>query len=256
MCDLLDVAFIVISWVLPVVDRMHQGCVAVTDCFENVSQKAISKAQAVVAFAAGLPKAFQDKVASCLGYFRTERVWVCGSNLLSRLFQWSAVLCLSAIVALVFCPAACACVLTAVVLAYWEMGWVFWLLLLDLISIAVVCTSWCRWCFHTLSDAPGRICSATSNSLEETVSTFQRLVKSCFSKLTAYVEHTTLTALRKLKALVWRLLVYPFVLLAMVGHLPSLSAWHAAMNAPMWMFTPTTDRLFSCRACHSVWGSV
>lgn len=45
-----------------------------------------------------------------------------------------------------------------------------------------------------------------------------------------------LEAMRELTALVWWLLVYPLVLLAMVGHLSFLSAWHAAMNRPVWMF--------------------
>ena len=214
---LLELALILLSWLLPVVGRVQQACQTVIDCFETVSQKAVSKAQAVVTFVKGLPKALQNTVSSWLGHRTTESLWVCGSNMISRLIQWSAVMCLLAIVALVLFPVACACVLTAVAAAYLEMGWVFWLLLLDLMSIAVVCTYWCQWCFHALSDAPGRIWSTTSSRLGKAVSSFQRHIKSCLSKVTAYFELTTSNAMRSLIALVRWLMVYPLVLLAKVG---------------------------------------
>ena len=189
------------------------------DRFNSFGKKTIANAQATVDHVTGLPKELQDQVASFPGHRTAGRLWVCGSKLLSGLVQWSAVMCLLAIVTLVLFPAACACILTAVVAAYLEMGWVFWLLLLDLVSIAVACTSGCRWFFQAVSAAPGRIWSASSKCLEDAVSIFQSHVTSCFSKATDYVEYTILSAIKKLKALVWWFMVYPFVLLAMVGRL-------------------------------------
>ena len=219
---LLRVACAFIFCILPA-EQLCQGRKKIVHCFVSFGQKTTANAQAAVDLVTGLPKALQDQVASCLGHRTSERLRVCGSNLLSGLVRWSAVMCLLAIVTLVLFPAVCACVLTAVVAAYVEMSWVFWLLLLDFVSIAVVCTSWSRCFFQAISDPADRSCIAISQNLEHAASIFQSGFKSYFSKATAYVEDTVffsvLKAVKKLRALVWWLMGYPFVLLAMVSRL-------------------------------------
>ena len=108
---------------------------------------------------------------------------------------------------------------------------------------------------------PGRIWSASSKSLEDAVNIFQGRVKSCCSKATAYLEYTILSARKKLKALIWCLMVCLPLCTACNGrsfaaaHLSFPSAWHAAVHRPVQMFKRMTDQHFSCRACHSLWGS-
>ena len=121
-----------------------------------------------------------------------------------------------------FCyPATCAYGVTAVAAACAELGWTFWLLLLDTTCAAVACVTCCWWLFQTISDALRRIWSASSNSLshgaQNTFSSFQKQVSSHLSKPTVFLRHTLSSALRQMKALLWSLTVYPLTLLLEVG---------------------------------------
>lgn len=167
---------------------------------------AFDKAQAGVTMMKRLAAALQNTAQSLC-----KQLWV----------QGSAVLCFIASLAAIFHPATCAYGVKAVAAAYAELGWMFWLLLLDTTCAAVACIPCCRWLFRTIRGALGRIWSASSISFsygaQPTVSSFQERVNSHFSKATALVRHTLSSALRQLKALLWLLTVCPLTLVLEVG---------------------------------------
>lgn len=61
--------------------------------------------------------------------------------------------------------------------AVFKLGWLFWLLLLRMICVAMPCLACCRWFLQAINDGSGRIWSASSNSsahdLQTAVRTFQ-----------------------------------------------------------------------------------
>lgn len=164
-----------------------------------------------------------------------EKLWV----------QGSAMLCFIATFAAVCYPATCAYGVTAVAAAYAELGWMFWLLLLDITCAAVACVTCCRWLFQIISDALSRIWSASSISLShgahDTVSSFSGRVNSHLGKATAFSRHTLSGALRQLKALLWLLTVYQLTLFFEVGVCCCL-AHLLSPCPPVW---PTTDQGFA-----------
>lgn len=62
---LLDVALAFISCILPL-EQICQGGKKVVDYVESFGQKTIANVQAAVDHVTGLPKVWQDQVASCL----------------------------------------------------------------------------------------------------------------------------------------------------------------------------------------------
>ena len=66
------------------------------------------------------------------------------SNLVFRLVWCLAVFCFVATIAVVYCAKACASASTAVAEAYAELGWLFWLLLLDILCVAAACVVSCQ----------------------------------------------------------------------------------------------------------------
>lgn len=61
--------------------------------------------------------------------------------------------------------------------AVFKLGWLFWLLLLRMICVAMPCLACCRWFLQAINDGSARIWSASSNSsahdLQTAVRTFQ-----------------------------------------------------------------------------------
>lgn len=141
--------------------------------------------------------------------------------MLLQIVQWSAVLCLFAVMIAVFYPAAIVCIVTATAAAYLKMGWPFWWVLLDIVCVALLCIDWSRVVLRAIRDNPGRLWSAVSKNLfgdlEDVVATCQGRLKSHLSKVTAAARHTALNVMRKFMALAWLLTLYPLTLLSQVG---------------------------------------
>ena len=176
-------------------------------------QKTIVKAQTIMTTVKRLSVALRDTAHVC--HHTIKRLWVRGSHLLLRLVQWSAVLCLTAMFAAVLYPMACVGIITALAFACLEMRWLFWLLRLDVASIAAVGGAWCQRIFRSVKAGPSKIWSAIQalsafhigicflNRLVDGRSIFKSHIKSCFSKATAYTTQTMLYAMRKFIVLTW-----------------------------------------------------
>ena len=142
------------------------------------------------------------------------------SNLLLCLVWCLAVFCFIATIAIVYCPEACASASTAVAAAYLELGWLFWLLLLDVLCVAAACVVCCQRLLQAICTSR-RVWSASSESLCHYIRsagrTFQGRVKSHFSKATASAKHMLMNAMWQFMALLWLLTVYPLTLFVAVG---------------------------------------
>ena len=212
---------------LLLIHQLQRHCETLGDHFAKFSQKTIVQAQTIMTTVKRLSVALRDTAHVC--HHTIKRLWVRGSHLLLRLVQWSAVLCLTAMVAAVLYPMACVGIITALAFACLEMGWLFWLLRLDVASIAAVSGAWCQRIFRSVKAGPSKIWSAIQalsafhigicflNRLVDGLSIFKSHIKSCFSKATAYTTQTMLYAMRKFIALTWLLTMYPVVLLAKVS---------------------------------------
>ena len=171
--------------------------------------------------------------------------------MLLRLVWCLAVFCFIATL-VVYYAEACACASTAVAVAFVElaMGWLFWLLLLDILCVVAACVVCCRMILQAICSSD-RVWSASSERfclyLKSPGSTFQGRVKSYFSKATAFTTHTLMNAMRQFLALLWLLTVYSLTLFIEVGLLlltcPSVSAF--CLAKVLWMFKPMTDWHFS-----------
>lgn len=150
------------------------------------------------------------------------------SNLLLRLVWCLAGFCFVATLAVVYYPKypkypkACACASTAVATAHMELGWLFWLLLLDILCVAAACVVCCQMVLQVICSSHRIWSASSSESLCHYLKSghiFQGRVKSHVSKATAFATHTMMNATRQFKALLWLLTVYPLTLFIQVGHL-------------------------------------
>ena len=121
-----------------------------------------------------------------------------------------------------YCPEVCAFASTAVAVAYVELRWLFWLLLLDILCVVAACVVCCQMLLQAIRSSR-RLWSASSESfchdLKTAGLTLQRRIKSRFSWAKAFAMHILANAMRQFKALLWLLTVYPLTLFIEVGHL-------------------------------------
>ena len=221
MHHLLHLLFTLLSSILRL-DDVHRGCQTLTESLEAISP---SLAQAGVGFAKRLSTAWQQFEDAYLCYRAPKRLWVRGVTPFLWLAWWSAILFTIVTAAVVIYPAAFVYIVTAAAAAYWELSWLF-SVLLDNILISALCTTWCRYLTSVVSTAAKFLFATVTWSYDSLIlscgqrlslSMLQAMINSLFSRVNASVKHMILTAIKKAMALVWYLAIYQVVLLAQVG---------------------------------------
>ncbi|KAL3131406.1 hypothetical protein ABBQ38_007719 [Trebouxia sp. C0009 RCD-2024] len=148
-------------------------------------------------------------------------------KMLLRLACWLAFMSSVFISAVIVYPAACVTVVLSAIMTYFELGWLFWLLLLDLLSLLAISTTWFSFLLTHIKGRAVRFVTTSTRSAHSSTADFvheledilnldtvRDSVSRLLSRATAWMKCTILTAINSILALLWFLTFYQVMLLA------------------------------------------